>query len=119
MGDVEIVGGSAGLPAEEIRQRIREYLASREVVRAILFGSCARGEADSFSDVDLVLIESTPRPFTERGLAHLPLLHIGAGVGADLLIYTPEEFEALARDGNPLIERVEREGVVVYERPAS
>ena len=69
------------------------------------------------SDVDLVLIERTSRPFLERGLEHLPLFRLGVGV--DLLIYTPEEYEQLKRDGNPLIERVEQEGVTIYARPES
>jgi len=76
-----------------------------------------RGEADAFSDVDLVLIEPTTLPFVERGLRHLPLFALG--VGLDLLVYTPEEWEKLRRERNPLAERVEREGIAVYARPGS
>ena len=47
----------------------------------------------------------------------LPLFRMGLGV--DLLVYTPEEYERLKAEGHPLIERVEREGITVYARSES
>ena len=114
MSDVEIIGGPPTVSAESIRRKIVDYLTGTRVRRAILFGSFARGSADSISDVDLVLIEDNPRPFLDRGLDHLPLFRLGVGV--DLLVYTPEEYAQLKADGNPLIERVEQEGVTLYAR---
>ena len=114
MDEVEIVKGAPRVSLEEVRQRIRAYAAGTGVARAIVFGSFARGDADAASDVDLILIEPTSRPFLERGLAHLPLFRIGVGV--DLLVYTPEEYERLKAERHPLIERVEREGLTVYAR---
>jgi predicted nucleotidyltransferase len=112
--EVEIIGGEPRVPVRELRDRIREYLAGTGVVRGVLFGSFARGDADSVSDVDLMLIEPTTLPVLERGLRHLPLFRLG--VGLDLLIYTPEEYERLKREGSSFIESVEREGVTVYSR---
>ena len=114
---VEVVKGPPLLSPEEVRRRIREYAAGAGVARAIVFGSFARGDADVVSDVDVILIEPTSRPFIERGLAHLPLFRMGLGV--DLLVYTPEEYERLKADGHPLIERAEREGITVYARSES
>ena len=34
----------------------------------------------------------------------------------DLLIYTPDEFAQMIREGNPFIERAMEEGVVIYEK---
>jgi hypothetical protein len=34
----------------------------------------------------------------------------------DVLVYTPREFEEMASAGNPLIERIQSEGIVLYER---
>lgn len=82
-----------------------------------MFGSFARGEADAASDLDLVLVEPTSRPFPERGLDHLPLFRLGIGV--DLLVYTPDEYERLKQEDNPLIQRIEREGMTVYARSES
>jgi predicted nucleotidyltransferase len=112
--EVEIVGGPAPLSLPRLRARIGEYLGRTSVVRAIIFGSYARGEADAVSDLDLLLIEPTALPFLERGRRHLELFRMGVGV--DLLVYTPDEFDRLRSERHPLIERIEREGVVVYAR---
>jgi predicted nucleotidyltransferase len=114
MSDVEIVGGPPRLSLDEIRDRIRAYLRGTSVERAVLFGSFARGDADALSDIDLVLVEATSLPFLERGRQHLPLFRLGLGV--DLLVYTPEEYERLRQKANALIERVEREGITIYAR---
>lgn len=113
---ITVVEGPAPVGREEVCRRIASYLRDTEVERAILFGSFARGTQDVASDIDLVLIEPTDRPFLERGLNHLPLFRLGLGLGLDLLVYTPEEFERLLREGNPLIERAVREGVEVHAR---
>jgi predicted nucleotidyltransferase len=115
--EIEVVKGVPVPSLDEVRRWIKEYAAGTGVTRAIVFGSFARGDADFASDVDVILIEPTSRPFTERGLAHLPLFRIGVGV--DLLVYTPEEYDRLRADGHPLIERAEREGITVYARPES
>jgi len=117
MDQVEVVKGPPPVSPEEVRRRIREYAVGTGVARAIVFGSFARGDADVVSDVDVILIEPTSRPVLERGLAHLPLFRMGLGV--DLLVYTPEEYERLKAKGHPLIERVERAGITVYARSES
>ena len=76
---------------------VRDHLPSlRErfaPLRAILFGSRARGDALSTSDLDLILV--SPRfaslPFLERPVRVLEVL--GYPGGLELLCYTPEEFE--------------------------
>jgi len=115
MSEILVEAGPPPIPAAEIVRRIQEHLRQTGVIRAILFGSFGRGQADVASDIDLVLIEPTSAPFLERGLCHLPLFRFG--IGLDLLIYTPEEFERLRLEENPLIERVCREGVTIYARP--
>ncbi len=71
--------------------RLRERFAP---LRVIVFGSRARGEALSTSDLDLILV--SPRfasvPFLERPVRVLESL--GYPGGLELLCYTPEEFEA-------------------------
>jgi hypothetical protein len=70
--------------------RLRERLGP---LRAIVFGSRARGDALSTSDLDLILV--SPRfasvPFLERPVRVLELL--GYPCGLELLCYTPEEFD--------------------------
>lgn len=112
--DVEVTKGPPPTTLEALAERLRAYLSGTEVDRAIVFGSYARGDADLASDLDLVLIERTEQPFVERGRAHLPLFRLGLGV--DLLVYTPEEYARMKAAGNPLIQRIEEEGVEVYAR---
>jgi predicted nucleotidyltransferase len=115
--EIHVEVGPPAMALEELVRRIGKYLADTHVERAILFGSYARGSADSTSDLDLILIERTSLPFLERGRSHLPLFRLGPGV--DLLVYTPEEFEELAHRGNALVECVLVEGITIYERSAS
>ncbi len=114
MRDVFVENGPPQIPREKIVARIRAYLETTDVIRAILFGSFARGEADAVSDVDLVLVEATDAPLTARGLRHLALFRMGFAL--DLLIYTPEEFDRMKREGRPFIETICREGVEIHAR---
>lgn len=113
--EVEVLGGGAGVPLSALVDRLRRYFAGAGVERALLFGSYARGEADEESDVDLLVVERSELPFVERGRRHAPVFRLGVGV--DLLVYTPEELERLRSEGSAIVERAEREGVVLYERP--
>ncbi len=79
----------------------------------IAFGSVARGEADHWSDLDLVIVAETPRPFFERFKDFSGLYDVWPRL--DLLIYTPEEFERMLADENPLILSAITDGVVLYE----
>jgi uncharacterized protein len=80
---------------------------------AILFGSVARGDADEWSDLDLVIIADTPRPFLERYRDFETLYEVWPRL--DLLIYTPEEFAAMQAESRPFIEHLLREGMVIHE----
>ena len=85
--------------------------------RAIAFGSYARGVQDGFSDLDLAVVLETDLPRLERHRA-LPELFAACPVGLDLLVYTPEEFEAGWRAGYDVFDSLRREGVTIHERGA-
>jgi len=97
------------LPA--LAQRLAPYL--ERASKAILFGSAARGDADQWSDLDLVIVADTTRPFLERYLDFEGLYDVWPRL--DLLVYTPEEFASMLAEGRPFITHVLREGVVVHE----
>ena len=50
-----------------------------------MFGSVARGEADELSDIDLVIIKETDRPFLDRLREVARLLPADIG-GVDILV---------------------------------
>ncbi len=81
------------------------------VKQIILFGSRARGEADEYSDTDLIVIKDTEDSFVKR-LGSLPTLPIPA----DVFVYTPKEFEAMKEDENPFIMHALQNSQVVYSQ---
>jgi predicted nucleotidyltransferase len=92
-------------------ERIVAQLPGLGVRRVILFGSLARGGVRGASDVDLILIADSGEPFVERGARFYRALV--PAVAMDLLVYTPEEFDAM-RD-RPFFRRALAEGRVLYE----
>ena len=74
-----------------VRRRLPALLRSYRVDEAYLFGSWARDEADEQSDIDLIIVAPSQRPFVDR-FRDYPALWQKAPTGIDLLIYTPEEF---------------------------
>ena len=65
---------------------------------AYIFGSVARGEDDEYSDLDVIIVRDTELPFPDRGRDFIDM--IWESGGAELLIYTPDEFSRqVAKDG--------------------
>ncbi len=84
----------------------------------MLFGSAARGTSDRLSDLDVIVVAERVAPrFLDRIAEAFDL--IDPRYALDILVYTPEEYRSMLKDGNPLIEAAEREGRVIYERPAA
>jgi predicted nucleotidyltransferase len=76
----------------ELTDRLGDLLRGK-VEQAWLFGSVPAGEAGPWSDLDLVLVTQSKRPFIERPLDFPELFELGVSV--DLLVYTAEEFADL------------------------
>ena len=69
---------------------------------AWIFGSHARGTAAVDSDIDVIVVAPTERPFVDRFRDYLPAI-VDAGVGVDLLVYTPEEFVRMKAEERPFL----------------
>jgi predicted nucleotidyltransferase len=115
MSDVLILSGPPRFALDDVRRVVARACAREGAARAILFGSYARGDADSWSDLDLLIVCETPRPFLERFRAFEDVL--AAFPGSDLLVYTPAEFDEMRRTRG-FVERAEREGAVLYDAGA-
>ena len=86
--------------------------------RIILFGSHARSEATSASDLDLFIIQDSEASNREVRRRVERLLW-GRRFGVDLIVRRPEEVARNVADGNPFYTRhILSEGRVLYERPA-
>lgn len=90
---------------------LRRELQAQQV---ILFGSHARGEATTESDIDLLVIAPIPGNFYQRMTqARKALRPFRQGKAITPIVPTPEEFERLLREGNAFILSVIHEGVVI------
>ena len=103
----------ARLSTDPYLEKIVHLLRSYEPERIILFGSRARDEADAYSDYDLIVIKHTNRPFLQRLRDMVPYL-VEFDRPADILVYTPDEFERMRQTGFGWAAR--QEGVLLYER---
>ena len=97
----------------EIVRRIRSVANPRKIV---LFGSRARGEHRSNSDIDLLVIEESHLPRHKRSIplcaaqADLPM-----EVDTDVIVYTPAEVEEWRTASAAFVTTALREGKVLYE----
>jgi predicted nucleotidyltransferase len=87
-------------------------------VRIILFGSYARGEADTHSDIDLLVVLPTVADKRQsaieirRTLADFPL-------AKDILVTSPAEIYRRGNVSGTALRSALREGKILYERPRS
>ena len=95
---------------DELRRRLAPHVGRARKV--IAFGSVARGDSDEWSDLDLIIVADTARPFLERFKDFAGIYDVWARL--DLLIYTPAEFERMIAEENPLVLDAIREGVVLH-----
>ena len=102
---------------DTIRQALSPALEASNARRAIVFGSYARGDANEYSDLDLIIVADTDKRFPQRHKDYRPVFRSWDpwGKSLDLLIYTPEELELMRVRKNPFICAALQEGVVVYE----
>jgi len=111
----------AGLRGELIR-RLRERLAAwPDLHGSWLFGSVARGDADSDSDVDLLIVTDD----LQSSDLHERLSRLQADVrswtGNDLQIveHSPSSWQKLVRAGNPLVQQIRQDGIALAGGTAS
>jgi len=103
MNDREILVKSdrdplCGHTREGLAQAFREKLEGR-VQAAYFFGSVADGRLNPHSDIDLILVQETDKPFLQRFEDFPDLYDIVPAL--DFLVYTPEEFARLTT--NPTV----------------
>ena len=108
------------MPKKKVPKKVRQLinaLLPYQPERLHLFGSWARGEEDELSDLDVVVIKDTSSSFFDRLNEISRLLPAEIG-GLDILVYTPEEFETMQREGNAFAEMINEEARLIYDRQA-
>jgi|SRR5579859_5629869 len=84
--------------------------------RIIAFGSYARGEYSSNSDLDLIVEMESDKPFWERTI-EVGKLFVPRDWALDLLVYTPAEFAEEEQIWGTFPQMIAQETKVLYERP--
>ena len=99
---------------KEFNKLILKPLKAYRPEKVVLFGSCARGDINENSDVDLLIVKNTKRKFLNRieDVLNLfdPKLHI------EPIVYTPCELQNMIKRRNDFILTVLREGKTIYEK---
>ena len=98
----------------ELRRQLKPYLG--KALKVVAFGSVARGDCDEWSDLDLLIVAETKRPFLERYRDFAGLYDVWPRL--DLLIYTPAELAQMIDEENPLVTKALEEGVLIHPSPA-
>ncbi|MGF1546415.1 MAG: nucleotidyltransferase domain-containing protein [Thiotrichales bacterium] len=100
---------------EQAAQRVAQ--AARDLVKIIVFGSYARGDATELSDLDLLVVEKDADDFTNE-YVRLRNAIGSVGVGVDLLLVPEAEFEKRRHWSSTPVYWAVREGRVLYDAAA-
>jgi predicted nucleotidyltransferase len=95
--------------------RIGSALSAYEPKRIYLFGSQARGEADSLNNINLILVKRTTLPMLERLQEVRRFLPAGLG-HLDLPVYTPDELAKMQQRGKGFSELIMAEAQLICGR---
>jgi len=99
---------------KNLNQAVSRLVAASRPSQIILFGSQARGDADSRSDVDLLVV--CPWRGSRRKLMNqLSRALSGLEMAVDVMVLSPEEFETDKNIPGTLARPVWLEGKVLYE----
>ena len=97
-----------------IEEIIRRILSVTRPDRIILFGSAATGEMTRDSDIDLVILESTPENTREESVRIGDALR-GLDYPFDVIVMATERFEESKNVIGGLAYPVNKYGKVIYE----
>jgi predicted nucleotidyltransferase len=109
------------LQTEKVTPELIEYIVQKIVARfdpyqIILFGSRARSDARSDSDLDLFIVQSGTGA-NRQMRRDIDRLLAGRRFGVDIIVRKPQEVQLNIQDKNPFyLYHLFRDGRVLYER---
>ena len=109
---------------EEKLNRVIERLRPYKPEKIILYGSHARGDTGKYSDIDLLIVKKTKKPYFERRRDASKFLYKKEYFfspneyiyGLDFMIFTPQEVEGALKKGDFFFKEIFNEGKLIYER---
>ena len=96
-----------------LKKQIISTFKAFDPEKIILFGSLAGEDWDEWSDVDVIVVYYSEKPFMDR----LKELYMSWDIpkAVDIIAYTPSEFNEMVST-NFFVQKVVSEGEVIYER---
>ena len=105
------LGPNAQAALQELRERLVELLAGRPFT-AVLFGSRARGDFDTYSDLDVsIIVGGLDRPLKRLIIDLVIDIETKYETYISPLVMSSEEFDALRRRERRIALDIEREGI--------
>lgn len=98
---------------EVLDEVIRRIVEVADPEKIILFGSAARGDMTSHSDIDLLIIKEGGDALDLMGRIYMRLHDVGTAV--DALVVAPEDVERYKNSHALVIRPAMEEGKVVYD----
>ncbi|MFZ5759483.1 MAG: nucleotidyltransferase domain-containing protein [Thermodesulfobacteriota bacterium] len=99
-------------PTKPIEKEIVQTFLPFAPEKIILFGSWAVGQADEYSDIDVIIVYRTDKRFLDR----LRELYLAWDYpkAVDILSYTPEEFFMMMEE-SPFLQDAVAGGKILYD----
>ncbi|MBM3710420.1 MAG: nucleotidyltransferase domain-containing protein [Actinobacteria bacterium] len=97
----------------KIKKAIYDLAVKNNAAFALLFGSYARGTNTAHSDLDVIFVEETDKPFLKRMDSYFSPLSDLMNSSIDVFVYTPDEFIKMRKKF--FVQRALKEGVVIFE----
>ena len=97
-----------------LSEMVEKILLAGSPEKIILFGSRARGDNSTDSDIDLLVIEHSDLPRYKRAARYRKAV-AGMFVAKDIVVWSPEEIEEWKHVPNAFVTTALREGKVLYE----
>lgn len=99
---------------QEIRQLAEIIKKNYQPEQIVLFGSAAKNGFKDGSDVDLLVVKETPKKALARTREVINFLpHT---IDVDILVLTPGELAARRAENHYLIQEIDAQGQVLFER---
>lgn len=98
-------------PVDETVKRLAEKYSPEKI---IIFGSVAKGTADEYSDLDMLVIVKTDKQPYERAVP-IYLAVAGVRIPKGIIVLTPEEFADSCNNEYSFASEIVQTGAVAYE----
>ncbi|MGE5391814.1 MAG: nucleotidyltransferase domain-containing protein [Deltaproteobacteria bacterium] len=99
--------------SNEFNRIIEVLIKEYQPDKVVLFGSLAAGQVTEWSDIDLLVVKDTTKSFYERLEEVIEITQ--PMIGADIIVYTPEEIKQMEESSLFLVEEVLKKGRIVYD----